>query len=190
LGVRDHIAVYYATRARRGTLWVIAANTAFFAALLAVMFYLRWVSEAWPSPFHFASLLMVTALTLFAVAGSGTLEMAARAVELNDQEPAVRWTAIAIACWLTFLFLEIVEWVRLVYMLKLGPDTAFGGTYLALTGTHWVAALACVCWMTWVANDTRKRDVVAVAMYSHFLSLLWLVLVITLYLTNASLGEL
>jgi heme/copper-type cytochrome/quinol oxidase subunit 3 len=56
-------------------------------------------------------------------------------------------------------------------------------------GAHWLAALACVCWMTYVANDTRRRDVVAVALYSHFLNLLWIVLVITLYLTNFSLGE-
>jgi cytochrome aa3-600 menaquinol oxidase subunit 3 len=187
--MREHIAVYYATRTRRGALWIIAAHAAFFAALLAVMFYLRWASEAWPTPFHFASLIMVTALTLFALSGSATLEMAARAARFNDQEPAVRWIAVGIASWLTFLFLEIVEWVRLIYLVELGPRTAFGGTYLALTGAHWIAALACVSWMTYVAGNTRKRDVVAVAIYSHFLNLLWLVLVFTLYLTNLTLGE-
>jgi heme/copper-type cytochrome/quinol oxidase subunit 3 len=187
--MKAYIAEYFATRTRRGALWIIAAHTAFFAALLAVMFYLRWASEAWPTPFHFASLIMVVALTMFAVSGSATLEMASRAMRLDDQEPAVRWVAVGIASWLTFLFLEIVEWVRLVYLVGLGPDTAFGGTYLALTGAHWLAACACVCWMTYVANDTRRRDIVAVAMYSHFLNLLWIVLVFTLYLPNATLGE-
>ena len=187
--MRSHITVYYATRTRRGALWIIAANAAFFAALLAVMFYLRWVAEAWPAPFHFASLIMVAALTMFALSGSATLEMASRAVRFDDQEPAVRWVAVGIASWLTFLFLEIVEWVRLIYLVGLGPDTAFGGTYLALMGAHWLAALACVSWMTYVANDTRKRDIVAVAMYSHFLNMLWFVLVITLYFTNFTLGE-
>src|SRR6202045_273669 len=175
--MREYLAEYYATRARRSTLWIIAAHVAFFAALLAVMFYLRWASEAWPTPFHFASLLMVAALTLFAISGSATLEMAARAARLNDQEPAVRWIAVGIASWLTFLFLEIVEWVRLVYMLRLGPGTTFGATYLALMGAPWGAACACVCWMTYVATDPPRRDVVAVAMYSHFLNLLWFVLV-------------
>jgi heme/copper-type cytochrome/quinol oxidase subunit 3 len=187
--MKAYIAEYFATRTRRGALWIIAVHTAFFAALLAVMFYLRWASEAWPTPFHFASLIMVAALTMFAVSGSATLEMASRAMRLDDQEPAVRWVAVGIASWLTFLFLEIVEWVRLVYLVGLGPDTAFGGTYLALTGAHWLAACACVCWMTYVANDTRRRDIVAVAMYSHFLNLLWVVLVFTLYLPNATLGE-
>ena len=120
--MREYLAEYYATRARRSTLWIIAAHAAFFAALLAVMFYLRWVSEAWPTPFHFASLLMVAALTMFAISGSATLEMATRAAKLDDQEPAVRWVAVGIASWLTFLFLEIVEWVRLVYLVGLGPQ--------------------------------------------------------------------
>jgi heme/copper-type cytochrome/quinol oxidase subunit 3 len=185
--MREYFTEYYATRARRSTLWVIAAHVAFFAALLAVMFYLRWASEAWPTPFHFASLLMVAALTMFAISGSATLEMATRAAKLDDQEPAVRWVAVGIASWLTFLFLEIVEWVRLIYLVGLGPRTAFGGTFLALTGAHWIAVCACVSWMTVVAANTRKRDVVSVAMYSHFLNLLWIVLVFTLYFTNANL---
>jgi heme/copper-type cytochrome/quinol oxidase subunit 3 len=185
--MREYLAEYFATRARRSTLWIIAAHVAFFAALLAVMFYLRWASEAWPAPFHFASLLMVVALTMFAVSGSATLEMATRAAKLDDQEPAVRWIAVGIASWLTFLFLEVVEWVRLIYLVGLGPRTAFGGTFLALTGAHWLAVCACVSWMTVVASNTRRRDVVAVAMYSHFLNLLWVVLVFTLYFTNANL---
>ena len=73
--MREYLDGYTTLRAtRRGTLWIIAANAAFFAALLAVMFYLRWVSEEWPAPFHFASLLMVAALTMFALSGSVTLE--------------------------------------------------------------------------------------------------------------------
>lgn len=185
--MKEYLAEYWATRGRRSTLLVIAAQAAFFAALLAVMFYIRWASEIWPTPFHFPSLLMVAALTMFAAAGSATMEVATKAVKLEDREPAVRWIAIAITCWLTFLFLEVVEWVRLVYLVGLGPKTAFGGTFLALTGTHWIAVCACISWMTMVASNTRKRDAVAVAMYSHFLVLVWIVLVFTLYFTNANL---
>ena len=54
-------------------------------------------------------------------------------------------------------------------------------------GVNQLAVCACVSWMTVVAADTRRRDVVAVTIYSHFLNLLWLVLVITLYLPNANL---
>lgn len=180
-------AEYFATRTRRTTFWIILGHAAFFAALLAVMFYLRSVSEEWPAPFNFPSLLMVAALIMFALSGSITLELGARAARQQNQEPAVRWVAVSIASWLTFLFLEVVEWVRLVYLVRLGPRTAFGGTYLALTGAHWVAVCVCVCWITFVANDTRRRDVLAVALYSHFLNLMWILLVFTLYLPNATL---
>jgi heme/copper-type cytochrome/quinol oxidase subunit 3 len=185
--MRELAAGYVATRARRGALIVIAGNLAFFGALLAVMFYLRWASEEWPAPFHFASLLMVAALTMFGLCASVTSEVGARAAKLPDREPAVRWIAVAIASWLTFMFLEVVEWVRLVYLVRLGPDTAFGGTFLALTGAHWVAVCACIFWMGFAANDTRRRDALAPAMYSHFLNAWWILLVITLYLTNTNL---
>src|SRR6185503_8424494 len=92
--IRTYLADYYATRSRRGALWIVAAHTAFFATLLAVMFYLRWAAEAWPAPFHFASLIMVAFLTMLGLAASGGLEMAKRAAALDDQEPAVRWVAI------------------------------------------------------------------------------------------------
>lgn len=187
--IRTYLSTYYATRTRRSALWIVAAHTAFFGALLAVMFYLRWAAEGWPTPFHFASLIMVTFLTLLGLSSSGTLEMAARAAQLNDQEPAVRWIAVSVATWMTFLFLEVVEWVRLIWLERLGPDTSFGATHLALTGAHWIAVLACVGWMIYVANDTRKRDIIAVAIYSHFLNLVWIVLVIILYFTNFSLGD-
>ena len=185
--MREAIAEYYGTRTRRVTGLFIAGNFAFFAALLAAMIYLRWVSEEWPTPFHFASLLMVGAMTMFSLCGSATMAIAARAAKLDDREPAVRWIAIAISSWFVFLFLEIVEWVRLVYLESLGPGTSFGGTFLLLTGTHWLAACLCIGWFTYVAIDVKNRDVLAAAMYSHFLNFWWIVLVFALYFSNANL---
>jgi len=118
------------------------------------------------------------------------MAIGAHAAKINETEPAVRWIAIAISCWFVFLFLEIVEWVRLVYLEGLGPDTSFGSTFLLLTGTHWVAAALCIGWFTYAAVDVRRRDVLAPAMYSHFLNFWWIVLVFALYFTNADLGGL
>jgi heme/copper-type cytochrome/quinol oxidase subunit 3 len=53
-----------------------------------------------------------------------------------------------------------------------------------LTGTHWLAVIACGIWFTFVVADIRRRDILAAALYSHFLAIWWLVLVILLYLPN------
>jgi cytochrome o ubiquinol oxidase subunit 3 len=124
---------------------------------------------------------------LFALSGSVTLEISVRAATLPDPLPAIRWMAISAVTWLTFLFLEIVEWARLVFVERLDWSTTFGATYLSLMVTHWLFALVCVCWIVYVANDVKKRDVVAVALFCHFLNLMWLVLVFSLYLSSATL---
>jgi cytochrome aa3-600 menaquinol oxidase subunit 3 len=188
--MRDVIAEYFGTHARRVTGLFVIANFVLFAAMLAAMFYQRWLSEEWPTPFHFPSLLMAGAMTMFALCGSVTMAVGAAASKLKDTEPAVRWIAIAITSWLVFLFLEIVEWVRLIYLEHLGPDTSFGWTFLLLTGSHWLAAALCCGWFTMVATNVKKRDTLAPALYSHFLNLWWLVLVVALYLVNSDLQEL
>jgi heme/copper-type cytochrome/quinol oxidase subunit 3 len=182
------VADYFGTRTRRATWLLIAGNFLLFGALLGVMFYQRWLSEEWPAPFHFPSLLMAGAMTMFALCASVTMAVgAAAAKQIEDTEPAVRWIAIAIVCWMVFLFLEIVEWVRLIYLERLGPDTSFGWTFLMLTGTHALAAALCCGWFTRVATDVKRHDANAAALYSHFLNLWWLVLVVCLYLVNSDL---
>ena len=187
--MRAALTEYFITRSRRIAWLVIAANFMLFATLLAVMFYLRWISEEWPAPFHFGSLLMVGAMTMFSLCGSVTMAIAAKATRLDDIEPAVRWIAIAISSWFVFLFLEIVEWVRLGLSRQPRPARVFRSHLPGAYRTHWLAATACVCWMTYVAVDVRQRDMLAVALYSHFLNFWWIVLVIrALFLERHSQG--
>ena len=43
----------------------------------------------------------------------------------------------------------------------------------------------CQCEYDEDVADVKKRDILAAALYSHFLNLWWIVLVITLYFSNA-----
>jgi cytochrome o ubiquinol oxidase subunit 3 len=184
----EYIAHYFHTRARRLTGLLVVANAAFFAALLAVFVYTKWNSEDWPTPFHFPSMLMAVALSMFALCGSATVlvaEVAAR--KPADLEPARRWMAIAVTSWFLFLFLEIVEWVHLVFVERLGPSTQFGSTFLAVTGAHYVAGTCCLVWFGWAAAAIERRDLLAPALYSHFLNLWWIVIMITIYFPNSDL---
>jgi heme/copper-type cytochrome/quinol oxidase subunit 3 len=182
--LHTYIDEYRATPTRRRTMVLVAVNFALFAALMVVMFYVRAKSTNWPVPFEFGSLLMVSAMAMSAICASVCMAVGAHSASKGEYDEAVRWVAIAISSWLIFLFLELVEWVRMIYLVELGPKTPFGGTYLALTGTHWLAVIACGIWFTFVVADIRRRDILAAALYSHFLAIWWLVLVILLYLPN------
>ena len=174
--------------ALRRTLWICALLSALFAGLLAFGLYLRFTTPDWPKAFQFGSLLMAAAMTSFGLAASVTAELGARSAKDQDVEPAVRWLAIAISCWLVFLFLEIVEWVRLILLVDLGFNTPFGRAHLAISGFHWLAVVAGVGWLTWTVADVRRRNLLSAALFAHCLNFWWLAIVIIMYCSNASLA--
>jgi heme/copper-type cytochrome/quinol oxidase subunit 3 len=180
------IAEYAATPARRHTLLVIGTNFALFAALTGYTIYVRTTARDWPiaPPFEFGNLLMVFAMAMSAICASITMVVGNHSAAKGNAEEAVRWIAIAISSWLVFLFLECVEWVNLIYIKVLGPGTPFGSTFLMLTGAHWLAVIACTIWFTFAIADVRRRDILAAALYSHFLVIWWIVIIIVLYLPN------
>jgi heme/copper-type cytochrome/quinol oxidase subunit 3 len=178
------IAAYAATPARRRTLVIVALHLLIYSALLVWMFRVRATADDWPIPFEFGSLLMIFAMAMGGFCGSVTQAVAANRADRGETEEPVRWIAIAISAWLVFLFLECVEWVRMIYLVQLGPDTPFGMTYLVVTGAHWVAVIACVAWFSFCLTDVRKRDILASALYSHFLAIWWIVIVFVIYFPN------
>jgi heme/copper-type cytochrome/quinol oxidase subunit 3 len=105
------ISDYAATPARRRTLIAIAINSLLFAALMVWMFRVRATSPEWPIPFQFGSFLIVFAMAGGGICGSITMAIADNRARNEEAEESVRWIAIAISAWLTFIFLEAVEWV-------------------------------------------------------------------------------
>ena len=106
----------------------------------------------------------------------------------GDVEPSVRWLAIAISGWLVFLFLEIVEWVRLIFLINYGLGTPFGLAHLTVSGFHWFGVLAGVGWLTWAIARVRTRNLLSAALFTHVLNFWWLAIVFIMYFTNASLA--
>jgi heme/copper-type cytochrome/quinol oxidase subunit 3 len=172
----------------RRTLWVCTLVSLVFAAMFIFGIRLRLATPDWPKAFQFGSLLMAVAMTTFGLAASVTAELGARAAADAEVEPSVRWLAIAISCWLVFLFLEIVEWVRLIFLINFGFDTPFGRAHLTLSGFHWFAVLAGVGWLTWAIAHVRTRNLLPAALFSHVLNFWWLAILFIMYFTNASLA--
>lgn len=185
MDLRPRIAEYAATPLRRRTLVLVGVLFEIFAGLVALWFYERAKATQWPiePPFGFANLLMVFAMWMGAVCGSVSMVVGNYSAAKGKTEEAVRWIAIAVSSWLVFLFLECVEWANL-FILELGPKTPFGSTFLVLTGAHWLAVVGCTIWFTFVVADVRRRDILAAALFSHFLVIWWIVLMVVLYFPN------
>jgi cytochrome aa3-600 menaquinol oxidase subunit 3 len=169
------------------TLWVCAIVSAIFIALFVFGIRLRSSAVEWPKAFQFGSLLMSVAMTSFALAASVTAELGARTARETDVEPAVRWLAISISCWLVFLFLEIVEWVRLIFIADLGFSTQFGKVHLLITSFHWAGVLGAIGWLSWAIAGVRRHNLLPAALFTHCLNLWWLVILTVQYFSNASL---
>lgn len=148
------------------------------------MFHVRDTASNWPIPFEFGSLLIVFAMAGGGVCGSITMAIADNCARKGEAEESVRWVAIAISAWLTFIVLEAVEWVNMVYLVELGPRTPFGMTYLAITGAHLLGIIVCVGWFSFCLTNVRKHDLLASALYSHFLAIWWIVIVFVVYFPN------
>ncbi|MGI8990526.1 MAG: cytochrome c oxidase subunit 3 [Bryobacteraceae bacterium] len=184
------LAAIAATRTQQAMLIFICADTATFASFYVAYIYLRRLAPAWPTAFHFPSGLMAVAMTMFLLAGSFLAAVAAR------QKEAVviaRCLAAAVVVWLSFLFVEAIEWVRLIVgegvTLRSNPWNVpiFGASFYTLSGFHALHVIAGIVYMTVVAVRIRKHDAGACALYIHFVSVMWLVLFPTLYLSAADL---
>lgn len=179
-----------ATRTQRATLILICADFAMFAAFYAAYIYLRHLTPVWPTAFHFPSALMAVAMTMFLLAGSFLAAVAARQA---DDAIAVRCLAAAVVTWLSFLFVEAVEWVRLIVeegvTFRSNPwhVPIFGASFFLLSGFHVLHVIVGIVYLTVVAARVRRYDVGACALYIHFVNILWLILFPTLYLSASDL---
>ncbi len=181
-----------ATRTQQSMLVFLFADGVMSASFFVAFLYLRRMAPSWPVAFHFPSSLMAAAMTMFAVAATVTIQVAAHASQQRDDAIAVRSVAATIAGWLVFLLLEAIEWTRLILegvTLRSNPWRVplFGASFYTLTGLHVLHVIGGLIYLMVVAIRIRKYDVGACALYVHYVNLTWLILFPTLYLTAADL---
>jgi heme/copper-type cytochrome/quinol oxidase subunit 3 len=175
------------TRRQRAMLTFLCADAAVFLVLLTVYLYLRAHAPEWPVALHFASGLMAFAMTLFTLSGSFTMAAAARDQERGGETIAMRLILATIAVFGTFLLCDAMEWARLILFEHVTLATPFGETFFALSGYQAVHTFAGCFYLAAVAGKVKRSDVGACALFIHFTNLLWLVIFVALYLSNADL---
>jgi cytochrome c oxidase subunit 3 len=189
------VADYWTTQADRSRLYVggmvlfLISDVATFLAGFVYYAFIRVGS--WPPgelPPLVGSLVLVNTLVL--VASSGTIHLAHGALEAGRRRRFVRWLAITVGLGVVFVAGQVFEYYEFVvheeFTLSGG---VFASAFFGLTGLHGlhvslgVVLLGITLGRALRGQYTEGRDtaVRTVALYWHFVDVVWIFLVVVLY---------
>jgi cytochrome c oxidase subunit III len=177
-----------------GMVLFIASEVMFFGGLFGAYFTLRTAAPEWPPPgtppLEDWYALILTAIL---VSSSVTMQLGVYAIRRGDQRWLVRWLAISLVLGLAFLAGQANEYRILIGEGLTLSSGVFGSTFFTLTGFHGAhvaggAAFILVVLLRARSGQftSRYHDTVEMSSYYwHFVDVVWLSLVSTIYLLSA-----
>jgi heme/copper-type cytochrome/quinol oxidase subunit 3 len=176
-----------------GMVWLIATEATLFAILLASYFYLRFRNGVeWP-PDHIEPPELALPLIMTAILWSSSIpvHMAEKGIERGDQARLKGGLAVGFLLGAVFLVLTVgVEWPETLHHFT--PRTnAYGSMFFTITGfhaSHVIVGLSVSLWTqarAWQGAFDEKRhlSVQNFAMYWHFVDIVWLFVLLSLYIS-------
>lgn len=170
-----------------------------FAGLIAGYFVLRWTANgfpwqpgsAWPPDASLPHLpvLLTSINTVFLVTSSITFHISESAVQKGKS--GLGWLALTILLGATFVVIQGFEWVHLHHEgLWFDKGGIYGSSFFVITGFHGMHVVIGVLLITWCflrQSATRcftpqhHPALANVALYWHFVDVVWIILFILLY---------
>jgi cytochrome c oxidase subunit III len=205
---------------RMGMLWFIASEVMFFAAFFGALFYARMVSvpwlagagnklethlllwpdffDTWPlfrTPGGSATQAMKAwglpfINTVILVSSSGTITFAHWALKKDRRAHLKLWLGVTIALGVTFLGLQVTEYLHAFHELGLGLGSGiYGSTFFMLTGFHGGHVTLGVIMLSVMMLRIRKGHFTpdnhfafeAASWYWHFVDVIWVFLFTFVY---------
>jgi heme/copper-type cytochrome/quinol oxidase subunit 3 len=176
-----------------GMVWLIATEATLFAILLASYFYLRFRSgPEWPPDgIHPPELELPLLMTAILWSSSIPVHMAEKGIERGDQQRLKGGLAVGFLLGAVFLLITLgVEWPETLH--EFTPRTnAYGSMFFTITGfhaTHVFVGLSVSLWTQVRArqgafDEKRHVSVQNFAMYWHFVDIVWLFVLLSLYIS-------
>ncbi len=176
-------------KGRVGMLSLIVGESAIFTIFVVAYIFYLGKSITGPRP---ADVLEAPILgTICLLSSSLTIWRAEQAIERDRMRSFTGWLGVTIALAVTFLFGTAAEWKKLIYQDGLTISTnLFGTTFYSLVGLHathvviGLALLSCVFLLSLTGRlDSRhSKRFGAVALYWHFVDVVWVVVFSVVYL--------
>jgi cytochrome c oxidase subunit 3 len=179
-----------------GMLLFITSEVMFFAGLFAAYFSIRASTVPWPpinattgEQFELHALPIVLPATIILVISSFTAWMGERAITRDDRSGFIRSFAVTLALGITFLALQLYDYLELMHEGITLSSGTFGTTFYTLTGFHGAHVLGGVLMLGVVLYrgmagqfSSKHHDMVlAASYYWHFVDIVWILLFLILY---------
>ncbi len=176
----------------RSTGWwamlVVVMNEAIiFASLIASYLYLRFNSPAWPQDnIARPAMTLPIIMTILLVSSSGFMLFAESGIKAGSQGRLKLGLLIAAILAIAFVCIQAYEYIHEDFL----PTTdAYSSLFFTITGIHGCHVLVAVLMnifiqvRTWMGRFSAKsyQAVQNVALYWHFVDIVWLFIIITLY---------
>jgi heme/copper-type cytochrome/quinol oxidase subunit 3 len=164
-----------------------------FAALISAFLILRAGAPLWPPADQPRLPVAVTGMnTALLLLSAYTMQRAATASQQGRRgAEAVRWLTATALLGTSFLFVQGVEWVRLIGHGLRASSSQYAGTFYTLIGCHAVHVLAAVVTLGvllgWIVRrrgiEQCQTQVAVCRLYWLFVVAVWPILYILVYLT-------
>lgn len=175
--------------------WVyLMTDCVLFAALFAVYAVLHTSTNGGPAAKELFSLPYVLVETIILLTSSFCVGMAALAVDAKKLKAAMGWLGVTFLLGLSFVSMEVHEFRHLVSEGNGASRSAFLSSYFTLVGTHGLHITVGLLWMIVMVilvlkrglNDNNRRKLGLLAMFWHFLDVIWIFIFTIVYLLGAA----
>lgn len=168
----------------------LAAETVLFACLFGTYLALRGQNLDGPSTQELFDLVLVGIATAILLTSSLTSVLAMHAMNRQKKKAMLWWLGITVFLGLSFLILEIYEFVHYVSLGHTFMSSAFGSAFYTLVGTHGAHVTFGLFWITAVMIQAAKRGITKEtapklflsSLYWHFIDVIWVFVFTLVYL--------
>lgn len=171
--------------------WVfLAAEVSLFATLFATYAVLYGRTASAPEPGDIFELTTVLVMTFILLTSSFTCGLAIHNMRQQSINGLLSWLAITFMLGLSFIGLEIYEFIGYVQDGATLSSSSFWSAFFVLAGTHGVHVSLGIGWMLFIWIQVKQRGltqvthrkVFIVGLYWHFLDVIWIFIFTSVYL--------
>lgn len=163
--------------------WIyLMSDCLIFAMLFAAYGVLGGSYAAGPSPKDLFDLPLVAVNTSMLLLSSLTNGFAMLAMEKGRAAATQLWLAVTILFGIAFVSIELYEFAHMISVGATPQRSAFLSSFFTLVGTHGLHVTFGMIWMAvlmvqiarWGLIEANRRRMVCLAMFWHFLDIIWI----------------